>query len=59
MKKYNNVLFGDKKNTANNKGFRYISGTMKRYEQQKKGLSYAYHKRIVQAGGINTKPLNI
>ncbi len=25
----------------------------------KKGLSYAYHKRIVQSDGITTKPLNI
>ena len=57
--KFKNVLFGDKKDTANNKGFRYISGTMKTYEQQKKGLSYAYHKRIVQEDGITTKPLNI
>ena len=57
--KFNNVLFGDKKDTANNKGFRYISGTMKSYEQQKKGLSYAYHKRIVQEDGVTTIPLNI
>ena len=42
-----------------NKGFRYINGTMKSYEQVKKGLSYAYHKRIVCDDGINTKPLNI
>ena len=48
-----------KKDTVNNKGFRYISGTMKSYEQQKKGLSYAYHKRIVQVEGITTIPLNI
>jgi hypothetical protein len=32
---------------------------MKSYEQNKKGLSYAYHKRIVQSDGITTKPLNI
>ena len=32
---------------------------MKSYEQNKKGLSYAYHKRIVCEDGINTKPLNI
>ena len=42
-----------------NKGFRYVDGTMKSYEQNKKGLSYAYHKRIVCEDGINTKPLNI
>ena len=27
-----------------NKDFRYINGTMKSYEQVKKGLSYAYQK---------------
>ena len=32
---------------------------MKSYEQVKKGLSYAYHKRIVCEDGITTKPLNI
>ena len=42
-----------------NKGFRYINGTMKSYEQVKKGLSYAYHKRIVCDDGITTKPLLI
>ena len=42
-----------------NKGFRYVDGIMKSYEQNKKGLSYAYHKRIVCEDGINTKPLNI
>ncbi len=30
---------------------------MKSYEQNKKGLSYAYHKRIVCADGITKKPL--
>ena len=57
--KFNNVLFGDKKDIANNTGFRYVNGFMKTYEQQKKGLSYAYHKRIVLADGISTIPLNI
>ncbi len=32
---------------------------MKSYEQNKKGLSHAYHKRIVSEDGITTKPLNI
>jgi hypothetical protein len=40
-----------------NKGFRSVGGFMKSYEQNKKGLSYAYHKRIVQSNGISTKPL--
>ena len=58
-KKFENVLFGDKQDTAHNKGFRMVSGTMKSYEQDKKGLSYIYCKRIVQSDGINTIPLNI
>ena len=58
-KKIENVLFGDKQDTAHNKGFRYISGTMKSYEQEKRGLSYIYCKRIVLPDGINTVPLNI
>ena len=58
-KKFENVLFGDKQDTAHNKGFRMVSGTMKSYEQNKKGLSYIYCKRIVQSDGINTIPLNI
>jgi hypothetical protein len=57
--KFHDVLFENKKDIVNNTGFRYINGTMKTYEQQKKGLSYAYHKRIVQSDGISTIPLNI
>ena len=45
--------------TANNKGFRVIDGIMKSYEQSKRGLSAAYHKRIIQADGVSTKPLLI
>jgi hypothetical protein len=58
-KKFENVLFGDKQDTAHNKGFRMVDGTMKSYEQDKKGLSYVYCKRIVLPDGINTVPLNI
>ena len=32
---------------------------MKSYEQSRKSLSYAYHKRIVCEDGITTEPLNI
>ncbi len=42
-----------------NKGFRYIEGYMTSYEQNKRGLSYVYHKRIVCGDGITTKPLLI
>ena len=58
-KKFDNVLFGDKKDTATNTGFRMIGGFMKTYTQEKKGLSYAYCKRIVLDDGISTKPLDI
>ena len=56
IKKIENVLFGDKQDTAHNKGFRMVDGTMKSYEQDKKGLSYVYCKRIVLPDGINTVP---
>jgi hypothetical protein len=59
FKRFEDVLLNGAKDTVNNKGFRYVDGTMKTYEQSKKGLSYAYHKRIVQSDGITTKPLNI
>ena len=57
--KFHNVLFNKHEDKVLNKGFRYVGGCMKTYEQVKRGLSYAYHKRIVQEDGITTKPLNI
>ncbi len=57
--KFYDVLFNGNKYMVLNKGMRYINGTMKSYEQEKKGLTYAYHKRIVQKDGITTIPLNI
>ncbi len=56
---FNDVLFNHNRDMVLNKGMKYINGTMKSYEQVKKGLSYAYHKRIVQNDGITTRPLNI
>ncbi len=53
------VLFNKHNDQVLNKGIWYVDGYMKSYEQNKKGLSYAYHKRIVCEDGINTKPLNI
>ncbi len=58
-KKFHNVLFDKHNDQVLNKGFRYMNGYIKSYEQNKKGLSYAYHTRIVCEDGINTKPLNI
>ena len=57
--KFHNVLFNKHNDQVLNKGFRYIDSSMKSYEQQKKGLSYCYHKRIVCGDGVTTKPLNI
>ncbi len=59
QKKNHNVLLNEHKDIVLNKGFRYVNGTMKSYEQVKKGLSYAYHKIIVQEDVITTKALNI
>ena len=39
--KFQDVLFNGVKDKVLNKGFRYVDGTMKSYEQNKKGLSYA------------------
>ncbi len=61
-KKIHDVLFNKHEDKVLNKGFRYVDGTMKRYEQNKKDLSNAYHTIIqqkVQPDGITTKPLNI
>ncbi len=57
--KFHDVLFNKHNDQVLNKGFRYVGSSMKPYEQNKNGLSYAYHKRIVSKDGISTKPLNI
>ena len=57
--KFHNVLFNKHNDQVLNRGFRYVDGYMKSYEQNKKGLSYAYHKRKVAANGIDTTPLDI
>jgi hypothetical protein len=36
--KFHNVLFNDHKDKVLNKGFRYVEGYTKSYEQEKKGL---------------------
>ena len=58
-KRFEDVLYNGHKDRVLNKGFRYIDSGMKSYEQEKRGLSYVYHKRIVQDDGITTKPLLI
>jgi hypothetical protein len=50
-----NVLFKKPNHdTVLNEGFCYIYGYMRNYTQVKKGLSYAFHKRIVCEDGIDT-----
>jgi hypothetical protein len=47
------------KDVCNNKGFRVIDNYMITYNQEKKGMSYYYYKRIICANGIDTLPLPI
>jgi hypothetical protein len=55
--KNHNVLFNKHKDEVLNQGFCYVDGYMKSYEQNKKGLSFVYYKRIVYEDGITTKHL--
>ncbi len=57
--KFYDVLFNNHKDIVNSKGFRYIDGYMKTYEQEKKGLSFAYHKKNCFRRLNRTTPLNI
>jgi hypothetical protein len=59
IKKFIMYYFNKHNDKVFNKGFKYVDGYMKSYEQNKRGLSYAYHKRFVCEDGINTKPSNI
>ena len=45
--------------TSTNRGFRTVHLGVATYEQTKKGLSYFYPKRIVDADGIHTRPLSL
>ena len=59
LQKYRRVL-DDAVNTAStNRGFRTMNHQILTYEQTKKGLSFFYPKRIVDADGIHTTPLMI
>ena len=44
--------------TSINRGFRTVQHSAATFEQTKKGLSYFYPKRIVDADGIHTRPLS-
>ena len=58
-KKFENVLKTKTHDMAKNQGFRMVSSFMHIYEQEKKGLSYVYNKRILLPNGIDNMPLNI
>ena len=59
MTKYRKVLDEFFNVSSTNGGFRTVHHSEATYEQTKKGLSYFYPKRIVDADGIHTRPLNL
>ena len=59
MAKYRKVLDEFYIVTSTNRGFRTVHYSVATYEQTKKGLSYFCPKRIVDADGIHTRPLNL
>ena len=59
LQKYRRVLDDAVNIASTNKGFRTINHQIVTYEQTKKGLSFFYPKRIVDADGIHTTPLMI
>ena len=59
MAKYRNVLDEFVYVTSTNRGFRTVQHSVATYEQTKKDLSYFYPKRIVDADGIDTRPLSL
>ena len=59
MAKYRKVLDEFINVTSTNRGFRTAHHSAPTYEQTRKGLSYLYPKRIVDADGIHTRPSNL
>ena len=59
MVKYRKVLDEIITVTSTNRGIRTVHHSVATYEQTIKGLSYFYPKRIVDADGIHTRPLNL
>ena len=59
MAKHPNVLEEIVNVTSTNRGFRTVHHSLATYEQTKKGLSYFYPKRIVDADGNHIRPLNL
>ena len=59
MTKYRKVLDEFINVTSTDRGLRTVHHSVATYEQTKKGLSYFYPKRIVNADGIHTRPWNL
>ena len=59
MAKYRKVLDEIINVTSTNSGFRAVHHSVATYEQTKKGLSYFYPKRIVDADSMNTPLLSL
>ena len=59
MAKYRKVLDEFVNLTSTNRGFATVHHSVATYEQTKKGLSYFYPKRIVDADGIHTRLLSL
>ena len=59
MAKYRRILDEPVSVTSTNRGFPTVHHSVATYEQTKKGLSYFYPKRIVDADGIHTRPLSL
>ena len=59
LQKYRKVLDEAVNASSTNRGFKTVNHQVLTYEQTKKGLSYFYPKRTVEADGIHTKPLVI
>ena len=55
MPKYRKVVDEFVNVISTNRGFRNVQHSVATYEQTKKGLSYFYPKRIVDADGIHTR----
>ena len=59
LEKYRRVLDEKINVTSNNRGFRTINLSVATYEQDKKGLSYVYPKRIVESDRNHTQTLEL
>ena len=59
MTKYRKLLEEAVNVTSTNRGFRTMKHSVATYEQEKKGLSYFYPKRLVEEDRIHTKPSDL